>query len=162
MGATQINNLLLDMKLEGMLASLQKTVQEATQSSWTYTEFLDVLVQAESDHRKLKKAESRIRASKLPKRASFEDFDYSAKRGITKMQIREIQSLKWFEQGRPLILIGQAGVGKSFIAQAVGLQVCSLGKTVIFQRRQKENHRNDKPCLTAYVLVLLCPKNGGG
>lgn len=132
MSTAQINNMMFEMKLGGMLAALEKTVQDATQSSWGYSEFLDVLLQAESDHRKSKKAESRMRASKLPQRASFEDFDYTAKRDITKAQVREIQSLKWFAQGRPLILIGQTGVGKSFLAQAAGLEACSMGKSVLF------------------------------
>ena len=132
MSTAQINNMMSEMKLGGMLAALEKTVQEATQSSWSYSEFLDVLLQAENDYRKKKKAESRVRSSKLPQRASFEDFDYTAKRDITKAQVREIESLKWFEQGRPLILIGQTGVGKSYLAQAAGLQVCSIGKSVLF------------------------------
>jgi len=43
-----------------------------------------------------------------------------------------IESLNWCEQGRPLILIGQTGVGKTYIAQAAGLQACLSGKSVMF------------------------------
>ena len=50
--------------------------------------------------------------AKLPLRVSLEDFDYSAHRSITKAQIRELQNLGWLREGRPLLLIGQTGVGK--------------------------------------------------
>ena len=132
MSLVQVKNTMSEMKLGGMFGVLEKTLQDATSSSWGYAEFLDVLLQAESDHRKNKKAESRIKASKLRRQASFEDFDFTAKRNITKAQVREIQSLNWCEQGRPLILIGQTGVGKTYIAQAAGLQACLAGKSVIF------------------------------
>lgn len=132
MGTVQSRNLMAEMKLGGMAGVLEKTVDEATKSSWSFGEFLDVLLQAESEHRRKKKAESRIRASKLKQAASFEDFDFTAKRDITKTQIREIQSLAWCEKGRPLILIGQTGVGKTYLAQAAGLQACAVGKSVLF------------------------------
>lgn len=74
----------------------------------------------------------RIKAAKFKIRANFEDFDFTADRSITKPQIKEIYSLKWVEQGRPLLLVGQTGVGKTFIAQAAGLHACTSGKTVLF------------------------------
>lgn len=121
-----------EMKLTGMMNSLEKTVTEATQDKWSYSEFLDVLLQAECDWRDERKATRRIKAAKFKIRANFEDFDFTADRSITKPQIKEIYSLKWVEQGRPLLLVGQTGVGKTFIAQAAGLHACSSGKSVLF------------------------------
>lgn len=85
------------MKLAGMATVLEKTITEATQDAWSYSEFIDVLLQAEWDHRERKKSERRIKASKLRIRPSFEDFDFTANRSITKTQIKEIYSLKWVE-----------------------------------------------------------------
>ena len=121
-----------EMKLTGMLAVVEKTMTDATQDSWSYSEFIDVLLQAEADSRELKKSQRRIQASRLKIRASFEDFDFTANRSITKAQVKEIYTLKWVEQGRPLLIIGQTGVGKTFIAQAAGLHACSHGKSVLF------------------------------
>lgn len=132
MGTVQSRNLMAEMNLGGMAGVLEKAVDDATKSSWSFGEFLDVLLHAESEHRRQKKAESRIRASKLKQQASFEDFDFTAKRDITKTQIRELQSLAWCDKGRPLILIGQTGVGKTYLAQAAGLQACAVGKSVLF------------------------------
>ncbi|MEO5970554.1 MAG: IS21-like element helper ATPase IstB [Bdellovibrionia bacterium] len=132
MSTVQVKTLMSEMKLAGMIKALEKTMADATQDSWSYSEFIDVLLQAESDYREEKKSQSRIKASKLRIRASFEDFDFTANRSITKTQIKEIYSLKWVEQGRPLLIIGQTGVGKTFIAQAAGLHACVHKKSVLF------------------------------
>jgi len=132
MSTPQVKNLLSEMRLSGMSSILEKTIADATKDAWSYTEFVDVLLQAEADYREEKKAKNRIKASKLKIQASFEDFDFTANRSITKTQIKEIYGLKWVEQGRPLLLVGQTGVGKTFIAQATGLHACGNGKSVLF------------------------------
>ena len=132
MSTTQVRTYLNEMKLPGMAVALEKTTADATADSWSYTEFLDVLLQAEQDSREKRRSQSRIKASKLKLHPAFEDFDFAASRSITKAQIKELYALKWVEQGRPILLIGQTGVGKTFIAQAAGLQACSHGKNVLF------------------------------
>ena len=103
-------NLMAEMKLPGMLAAFDKTVTDATRDAVSYTEFLDALLQAEADYRGERAAQRRLKAAKLPIRVCLDDFDYSAHRSIAKAQIREIQSLGWLKDGRPLLLIGQPGV----------------------------------------------------
>jgi DNA replication protein DnaC len=125
-------NLMAEMKLLGMLNAFDKTVTDATRDQVSYTEFLDSLLQAEADFRGERAAQRRLKAAKLPVRVSLDDFDYTAHRSITKTQIRELQSLGWLKEGRPLVIIGQTGVGKSFIAQAIALQVCQHGRSALY------------------------------
>jgi len=120
-----------DMKLFGMMDIVDKTAASATSEGWSFLEFADVLLQAEQESRNRRRAESRVKASKLKRSASFEDYDFTAKRSLTKMQLKEIQSLKWLQDGRPLVLIGQTGVGKTYLAHATGLHACHLGKSVL-------------------------------
>ena len=103
-------NLMAEMKLAGMLAAFDKIVADATRDQVSYSEFLDALLQAEADCRGERAAQRRLKAAKLPIRVCLDDFDYSAHRSIAKAQIREIQSLGWLKDGRPLLLIGQPGV----------------------------------------------------
>ncbi len=44
----------------------------------------------------------------------------------------EIYTLGWLNDARPLLLIGETGVGKTFIAQAVGMHPCANGKSVLY------------------------------
>lgn len=132
MAISQIKNIMSEINLKGMLMSLDQTLKEATSESWGYTDLLDVLLQSEYDHREKRKIESRLRRSKLKRQASFEDFDFTAKRTITKAQVKELRSLRWLEQSRPVLLMGPTGVGKTFLAEAIGLYACHNKHTVLF------------------------------
>jgi len=131
MGTTQVKSLMHEMKLSGMADIIDKTASCATSEGWSFFEFIDVLLQAENESRNRRRTESRIKAAKIRRTASFEDYDFTAKRSLTKAQLKEIQNLKWLEDGRPLVLIGQTGVGKTFLAHAAGLHACQAGKTVV-------------------------------
>jgi DNA replication protein DnaC len=125
-------NLMAEMKLIGMLGAFDSAIADATRDQSGYSELIDVLLQAEADYRQQRKTGSRIKAAKFTLRPTFEDFDFTASRSISKAQIKEIYALGWLKDGRPLLLIGQTGVGKTFIAQAAGLHACACGKSVLY------------------------------
>lgn len=125
-------NLMAEMKLLGMMNAFDRCVHEATRDRIGYTQLLDTLLQAEADYRQARKTGNRIKAARFTLRPSFEDFDFTASRSISKAQIKEIYSLNWLKDGRPLLLIGQTGVGKTFIAQAAGLHACASGHSVLY------------------------------
>ena len=125
-------NLMVQLKLLGMAAAFEKAVWDATEQQWSCTEFSNVLLQAEADMRGERKMAGLIRAANFAIKAALEEFDFTAKRSITKAQIKDLHSLEWLRQSRPLLLIGQTGVGKSYIAQAVGRHLCLCGHSVLF------------------------------
>jgi DNA replication protein DnaC len=125
-------NLMAEMKLLGMFAAYDQAVTAATRDQTGYSEFLDTLLQAECDYRQERKTGYRIKAAKFTLRPAFEDIDFTASRSISKAQIKELYSLQWLSEGRPVLLVGQTGVGKTFIAQATGLHACACGKSVLY------------------------------
>lgn len=48
-------------------------------------------------------------------------------------QIQELMSLTWLDVARPIVFIGQTGMGKSYLAEAIGRYACSKRKTVLFK-----------------------------
>lgn len=132
MGHVQIKNLMAEMKLNGMLGSLEKTLDDAKTQSWSYTELLDSLIQAEYDFKEQRKIENLLKASKLPEKPVFEDFDFTTKRTLTKTQVKELYQLTWLSQHRPVLLIGPTGIGKSFIAKALAHHACHHKYSVLY------------------------------
>jgi DNA replication protein DnaC len=125
-------NLMAEMKLLGMFESFDRFLTEATRDQWNCAAFFDAMLQAESDYRTERKTKRRIKAAKFALRPIFQDFDFTANRSISKAQIKDLYSLQWLTDARPVLLIGQTGVGKTFIAQALGLQACASGKSVLY------------------------------
>jgi DNA replication protein DnaC len=82
-------NHMAEMKMLGMLAVLDKTLTEATRDKISYTEFADILLQAEADYRQERKTVNRIKAAKFTVRPALEDFDFTAKRSITKAKLKK-------------------------------------------------------------------------
>lgn len=114
-------NLMAEMKLLGMLGTFEKSLTEATRDQASYSQFLDALLQAEADHQQERKTGTRIKAARFTLRPAFEDIDFTASRSISKAQIKELYRLQWLNDARPVLLIGQTGVGKEFIALATEL-----------------------------------------
>src|ERR1700719_2022811 len=125
-------NLMAEMKLLGMLAAVDNALTDATRDKSSYSELLDTLLQAEADYRQERKTGYRIKAAKFTLRPAFEDIDFTASRSISKTQIKELYGLQWLHDARPVLLIGQTGVGKTFIAQAAGPHACACGKSVLY------------------------------
>ncbi len=98
-----------EMKLLGMLSAFDQAVTDATRDQSSYSELLDALLQAECDYRQERKTGYRIKAAKFTLRPAFEDIDFTASRSITKTQIKELYSLQWLHDARPVLLIGQTG-----------------------------------------------------
>lgn len=132
MGQVQIKNLLQDLKLKGMLEALEHLSKQGVKDSWTSEEMLDQLLQAEYDYREAQGSERRMKNSKLLRKPSLEDFDFEFKRKVSKIQIRELYSLNWLKQARPLLLIGPTGIGKTFIAEALGKHACQSKNNILF------------------------------
>jgi DNA replication protein DnaC len=110
----------------------RQALNDATRDKSSYSELLDTLLQAEADYRQERKTGYRIKAAKFTLRPAFEDIDFTASRSISKTQIKELYGLQWLHDARPVLLIGQTGVGKTFIAQAAGLHACACGKSVLY------------------------------
>ena len=132
MSTAVARNLMAEMKLLGMFESFDRLLTEATRDQWSCAAFFDAVLQAESDYRTERKTKRRIKAAKFAIRPTFQDFDFTANRSISRAQIKDLYSLQWLTDSRPVLLIGQTGVGKTFIAQALGLQACASGKSVLY------------------------------
>jgi DNA replication protein DnaC len=132
MSAVLSRNLMAQLKLLGMAATFDRALKDAIEQQWSGTELFNVLLQAEADYRSERKVKGLIKAAKFPLKSRLEDYDFTAKRSLTKTDIKDLASLEWLRQGRPILLVGQTGVGKSFLARAIGMHACLAGHSALF------------------------------
>lgn len=128
----QTKQILSELHCHGVLESLDLRLAEATTHGWSHTEFLSSLVTDEKLHRESKQTARRLRAAEFRVDALAERWDYQHKRSITRTQVQELLELGFLKNSRNLILIGPTGVGKSFLAQAIGNKACRNKYTVKF------------------------------
>ena len=125
-------NLMAEMKLLGMLSAFDKVVADATRDLSSYSELLDTLLQAEAGYREERKTGYGVKVTKFTLRPAIEDIDFTASRLITKAQVKGLYGLQWLHDARPVLLIGQTGVGKTFLSPGCGAaylrlrQVCAV------------------------------------
>src|SRR5690606_14000865 len=94
-----------------------------------------MLVDAEYLYRQNRKRDRRLREAKLRQSAaSLEDFDDPAARGLDKALLRRLATCTWIDERLHVVLTGATGVGKTYLACALGQQACRRGYRVLYRR----------------------------
>ena len=113
---------------------LEATLQEAEKNALSYLAFLDLLLGDLARQRRERSTERRIRAAKFAERKLLEEFDFNFNRkAFDRMQIEQLASGDFIRRRANLILVGQSGIGKSHIIQAIGMKACALGFRVVYR-----------------------------
>ena len=69
--------------------------------------------------------------------ACLESLDYQTKRGFQKETITTLATNNWIREAFNLLITGPTGIGKSWIACALGHQACRMGLSVLYCRFPK-------------------------
>jgi DNA replication protein DnaC len=96
----------------------------AVKNKLTALELLERLLSIEANCLIERRIERRIKESKLPERKLLADFDFDFQENIDKQQIMELSTLNFIDRKQGLILAGNSGTGKSYIAKALILCAC--------------------------------------
>lgn len=132
MSLSVVKNRMVELGFQGMLPALDGVLERLQKGELHVTEGIDLLLEHEWQFRQQRAVATRKVRSKIRKGAALEEFDLSFSRGLSKADLRQLAKLEWCEQGKPLILIGPTGIGKSYLARALGLLACEHGKTALF------------------------------
>lgn len=155
-----------ELNLIGMFNAIETDLAVATKQDWSHQELLSRLLQSEKIYRDDKFIERKVKMASFKRNAFLEDFDMNVKRGVTKTQLQELMSLKWLEVARPIIFVGQTGMGKSYLAEALGRYTCSKRKTVLFKEstelflmiaesRRLNRYLNTRKRLASYDVLII-------
>src|SRR3954447_11245150 len=97
-------------------------------------EWLGLLLDHEASWRQDKRLAARLRVAKLRQQACVEDVDYRNPRGLDRALFQKLAEGEWINTHDNLALIGPTGVGKSWLASALGHKACRDNRSVLYQR----------------------------
>ena len=125
------------MKLFGMHHAYHSLLETNQHHSLTNDEFTNLLVQAEWEERENRKINRHLKSARFRYQASFEEIDFTQNRNLDKSFILRLADCSFIKRKEDLLVTGPTGVGKSFMASAIGHQACQNGYKVVYFNSQK-------------------------
>jgi len=123
------------LKLDGMGDAFTELETQDTAATLSHAEWLGLLVDREIASRANKRFQTRMRSAKLRHVGAVpEDVDYRTARHLDKSLFQQLLTGKWIRDRRNLIITGPCGVGKTWLACALGHQACRDNATVLYKR----------------------------
>ena len=122
------------LRLKTICNQLPQVMETAGKNNWPTLKTLDHLFELEIETRRLSRIALCFRQSKLTEKLTIDQFDFNhhSSRKKQKTRILSLMSLGFLEAKMDIILIGNPGVGKTFLAKAVAYTATQAGKKVLF------------------------------
>lgn len=128
----QTDRYLSELSLKGIRESLNQRMKEALDNDLSYEDFLNTILFDEVQCRQNARRQRLLKAAGFRTQASLEGLTYEKVRNLEKKQVQEIATLRFLEDGTNIMIFGATGVGKSYLATAIGNHLCRLSRSVLF------------------------------
>jgi DNA replication protein DnaC len=124
--------ILKKLRMSGVLSTLELRTRQAADDGLSHSEFLLRLMTDEVERRDSKQLDMRLRRASFDHAKSLEDFDFTFNPKVPKAKILDLATCAFISRRENICLVGQTGVGKSHIAQALGHRACVAGHEVLY------------------------------
>lgn len=126
-----------EMRLSGFSRAYREMTESNKGRDFTTDEIIAYLVQAEWDDRYNRRLHRLITQARFRYQANMEEIDYVFKRNLDKNVILRLSSCDWITKRQNVIITGSTGLGKSFLASALGQQACQHGHKAYYRNCSK-------------------------
>ncbi|MCA4793725.1 ATP-binding protein [Myroides odoratimimus] len=120
------------MRLNDMATLHSRHLKDNTTTSFTIDEYIALLTDHEYENRQNRKVERLIKQASFRQNASIADINYTHHRGLDKNMFSRLATLDFMLKKQNIIITGASGVGKSYLAQALGYQACLMEHKVLY------------------------------
>lgn len=124
------------MRLFGMHRTFTTSLEQPAEQL-TSDEMVAMLIDSEWDDRHNRAIERSLRNAHFRYKATIEELDYSAERGLDKNLLYRLADCEFINRKENVLITGSTGTGKSFIASAIGHQACQSGFRVLYANATK-------------------------
>ena len=143
-----LKTVLKRLRLSGLLPTLPDRVAYAKKTKLDELQFLELALSDEVTRRDHKMLGLRLARACFEQEQTFEGFDWDAPVTFDRNRVRDLFGLSFIERHEDVIFLGPVGVGKTFLASALGHAACRAGHDVLFIRadalfRQMQQSRAD-------------------
>lgn len=125
------------MRFYGMFRAFKISMGSGKQETYTPDEIIAHLIEAEWDDRQNRSIEQKIKNARFRYKAAIEDLYYNNERNIDKNQIMRLTECTFIDKHENVLITGSTGIGKSYIASALGHHACSLGYKSLYHNVPK-------------------------
>ena len=121
------------LRLHGMHRAFETTMElNGTGTNYTNDELIAYLVQCEWDDRHNRRMERLTKSARFRYAAVMEAIDYRPSRELDKNLVQRLGYCDFIKKKENILITGSTGVGKSYLASAIGHQACSMGRKVVY------------------------------
>ena len=128
-----LHTTLKQLRLSGLLQSLDVRLQEAAANRLSHAEFLELICQDELNVRQQRQIARRVQAADFRGLKPLEDFDWSFNPSVHKQEIFALAAGKFIREAKDVLFLGPPGVGKTHLAQALGYEAIKMNFHVLYR-----------------------------
>lgn len=129
------------LRLPAMAELHGQSMKDSRFSEMTPDEYLALLADHEWEDRQQRKTARLIKQAGFRQRASLADISYSHARNLDRNMFARLGTADFMKKAENIIITGPSGVGKSYLAHALGHQACLLGRRVLYSNASRHFNR---------------------
>lgn len=133
----QLHPQLKQLRLSGILETLEARNLQAVDGQWSYIEFLSRLLEDKVARRSQKQLALRLRRAAVNTTKTLEGFDFNFNPNVNRQQVLQLASCEFIRRKRNVLLCGPSGVGKSHLSQALVHEAARQGFSALFVNTHK-------------------------
>jgi DNA replication protein DnaC len=115
------------LHLDAAAASFALLAEEARVNEWSHVEFLARLVAEQATADRNRRLAARLRYARFPYRRTLADFDFEFQPSVDRKLVDDLATLRFIEENRPILFLGQPGCGKTHLAVALATVAVEAG-----------------------------------